>query len=994
MNKHLLLTIASMLFVGALFSQQKVKDRTVEGNTLPNGNAILELESTNKGLLHTRVMLTSSTEATPLSQHVAGMMVYNTATANDVVPGIYYNDGTKWVLAGTVTNGANNISYNPTSYEISYVDDQGNTQTIDLQEIVRANETVTMLANNGDGTYTYTSEAGTETMINVPADVISNFEEILNNEGVRNELIEQLTNTSVGGNVYYDGTAFTYVDGDGNTQTIDFGDLVQANETVTTLVSNGGGTYTYTSEDGTAVTFDANTSTVTDNGDGTYTITNADGTTVTIDVAGDVLTEFQDNTSDIYTEIQNIITAGSDALVDNGDGTFTHTAADGTEVTFDGTRSDITDNGDGTYTVIGQDGTPVTIDVTGDVLTDLQDNTSDIYNEIRNIITAGSDALVDNGDGTFTHTAADGTVVSFDANTTTVMDNGDGTYTVTGADGTTVVIDTPGDVLTDLQDNTSDIYTEIQNIVTANETLTALVNNTDGTYTYYNEAGIDAAGNPIPGSGVAIDIPADVISNFETIIGDADVLNELIEQLTSTSVGGNVYYDGTSFTYVDAAGDTQSIDFGDLVQANETVTTLVNNTDGTYTYTSENDTPTTFDVTQSGVGDPTTAGTTGTAGDIYVDESTGDIYTNDGTTWKPANVNIYNSDGALTGDRILDLNGSSLEFAGTNQQTGWSPNGGITQNNLLPSSGSASMGFLGGNNTNLYVQAFYGGSTQVIASGNATNFVIGTGYTANPTFVRFDTSPGGGLAPNPAIYITSEGYLGIGSDGLDASEKLDVTAGNARIRDINTNVGASTDNIVVADADGVLKTVATDAFAIEPWQVQGTTDKATDNAQEIYQTGSIAIGTNEIPVLSVDGENLTSTVKLHVDGNITSTGRLYTTNSLYADYVFEKYFNGHSDLNAKYEFASLNDVKKFIKKNHHLPGITRIADLSKSANGYTFDLTTLSIQQLEKIEELFIHTIEQQELLDKQQAQLEKQQKELAELKEKLAKIEQLLGQQ
>ncbi|MGV3763427.1 hypothetical protein, partial [Parapedobacter sp.] len=519
-----------------------------------------------------------------------------------------------------------------------------------------------------------------------------------------------------------------------------------------------------------------------------------------------------------------------------------------------------------------------------------------IYTELVSLITneivSNSDALVENGDGTFTHTAADGTVVTFDANTSTVTDNGDGTYTITNADGTTVTIDVAGDVLTELQDNTSAIYTEIQNIITA---------------------GSDA---------------------------------------------------------------------------------LVDNGDGTFTHTAADGTATTFDVTQSGTGDPNTNSTTGSAGDIYVDENTGDIYTYDGTTWQAANVNLYNSDGALTGDRTLDLNGSDLEFDGTEQQTSWSLTGGITQSNLLPTSGSASMGFLGGNNTNLYIQAFSGGATQIIASGNATNFVIGTGYTANPTYLRFDTSPGGGAAPNPAMYITLEGNLGVGSDGLSASEKLDVTAGNARIRDINTNIGTSTDRIVVADADGVLKTVATEGIAIEPWQVQETTDKATGNAQEIYQTGSVAIGTDDIPDLLVGGDNLTSTVKLHVDGNITTTGKLYTTNSVYADYVFEKYFNGHSDLNTKYEFASLNDVKKFIKKNHHLPGITSIADLSKSEKGYTFDLTSLSIQQLEKIEELFIHTIEQQELLEKQHAQLEKQQKELAELKDRLAKIERLLGQQ
>ncbi len=64
--------------------------------TTPDPNSILHLESNNKGLLLTRVALIQSTNAAPMSQHIAGMVVYNTATSNDVVPGLYVNDGTKW----------------------------------------------------------------------------------------------------------------------------------------------------------------------------------------------------------------------------------------------------------------------------------------------------------------------------------------------------------------------------------------------------------------------------------------------------------------------------------------------------------------------------------------------------------------------------------------------------------------------------------------------------------------------------------------------------------------------------------------------------------------------------------------------------------------------------------------------------------------------------------------------------------------------------------
>src|SRR5690606_41300509 len=134
-----------------------------------------------------------------------------------------------------------------------------------------------------------------------------------------------------------------------------------------------------------------------------------------------------------------------------GDCTLPHTTADGTVLIFDSYSSTVTDNGDVPSSPTRRSSDLVTIDVAGDVLTDLQDNTSDIYNEIQNIITAGSDALVDNGDGTFTHTAAGGTVGIFDANTSTVTDNGDGTYTVTNADGTTVTIDVAGDVVAEMQ---------------------------------------------------------------------------------------------------------------------------------------------------------------------------------------------------------------------------------------------------------------------------------------------------------------------------------------------------------------------------------------------------------------------------------------------------------------------------------------------------------------------------------------------------------------
>src|SRR5690606_6468357 len=101
-----------------------------------------------------------------------------------------------------------------------------------VQHLVEANETVTTLVNNNDGTYTYTSEDGTVTTVDVPSDIVNQFGNIVNNGPV-----------TVDGNTY--NTIEEYIQ-----------HLVEANETVTTLVNNNDGTYTYTSEDGTVTTVD------------------------------------------------------------------------------------------------------------------------------------------------------------------------------------------------------------------------------------------------------------------------------------------------------------------------------------------------------------------------------------------------------------------------------------------------------------------------------------------------------------------------------------------------------------------------------------------------------------------------------------------------------------------------------------------------------------------------------------------------------------------
>jgi hypothetical protein len=111
MQKTIILVAFILLAGTALFAQVGI------GTTSPNANAALDVSSATKGLLLPRVPLSATNLASPLSAHVAGMLVYNTATAGSgntaVVPGVYMNDGTQWILlaAGAASGGGTCGSY-------------------------------------------------------------------------------------------------------------------------------------------------------------------------------------------------------------------------------------------------------------------------------------------------------------------------------------------------------------------------------------------------------------------------------------------------------------------------------------------------------------------------------------------------------------------------------------------------------------------------------------------------------------------------------------------------------------------------------------------------------------------------------------------------------------------------------------------------------------------------------------------------------------------
>lgn len=109
--KPFVLLLAALLGYAA---NAKAQLKIGNNPTVINADAILELQSTNKGLLLPRVALSSTTSPSPLTNFVNGMLVYDTVTVNDITPGMYYCDGTKWIRlsASSASGNAWNVTGN------------------------------------------------------------------------------------------------------------------------------------------------------------------------------------------------------------------------------------------------------------------------------------------------------------------------------------------------------------------------------------------------------------------------------------------------------------------------------------------------------------------------------------------------------------------------------------------------------------------------------------------------------------------------------------------------------------------------------------------------------------------------------------------------------------------------------------------------------------------------------------------------------------------
>lgn len=248
MKNYISIIVFSILGFGS-YSQVGI------GTLTPDKSATLDVVAENKGILIPRVGLQNIFDSVTVSGSVDGryqnsLLVFNTSSNTEIAPGYYYWFDDRWnrflnqedilQLAPSVTV----VSLTVNEGNLILEDSEGNVTMIPIIDL----NIITTLVDNEDGTYTYTSESGVETIIDVPSDVQNNFQQIVNNTNVKNILENIILNTK--NVVKYDGSNFSYIDVEGNTQVVNMQQIVQNFQTTTTL-ENGENTQVVSNVDAT-----------------------------------------------------------------------------------------------------------------------------------------------------------------------------------------------------------------------------------------------------------------------------------------------------------------------------------------------------------------------------------------------------------------------------------------------------------------------------------------------------------------------------------------------------------------------------------------------------------------------------------------------------------------------------------------------------------------------------------------------------------------------
>ena len=201
------------------------------------------------------------------------------------------------------------------------------------------------------------------------------------------------------------------------------------------------------------------------------------------------------------------------------------------------------------------------------------------------------------------------------------------------------------------------------------------------------------------------------------------------------------------------------------------------------------------------------------------------------------------------------------------------------------------------------------------------------------------------LGGTKMIFYPSAGHLLIGSTTDNGSGLLQVN-GNMWSTGLTIPTGANAGYVLTSDVSGNAT-----------WQPGGAGGHWLPVGGGVYDSlDNVAIGTSN-----------TQGYKLAVNGSAVFTRVVVKPQANWPDYVFKK----------GYVLPELDELERFVRAHHHLPGIASGQDIQRSGIDVAEEQTTT----LKKVEELTLYLIQENKQLREQNARLEGQQKEIDELR-------------
>ncbi|MEN8826749.1 MAG: hypothetical protein ABF264_00095 [Flavobacteriales bacterium] len=439
-----------------------------------------------------------------------------------------------------------------------------------------------------------------------------------------------------------------------------------------------------------------------------------------------------------------------------------------------------------------------------------------------------------------------------------VVDSLQSVTSVTYNDSTIIFINERGDTN----------FIDIKSMIDSNETVTTIRNNNDGSFTYFNELGDSVTINMLDSGFINYDsiIISTLLTKGDTIFSNSNFIDSLKSFIYNN---GDTLFSNVNFTdnlrsFIYNNGDTllnnqawlDSL-ISLIADSIETVTTIRNNNDGSFTYFNELGDSVTINMLDSGfinydsivISTLLTKGDTIFSNSNFIDSLKTFIYNNGDTLFSNANFTdslrsfIYNNGDTLLNnqawlDSLISLIADSIETVTT-----------LVDNN----DGSFTYVNEDGDSVTISLSNGTGGSIDTIYNSNDTLFVVEGDDT---TFVRMNyvdsaewLDKGDYILARRAdergnkVVITDEGRMGMNTTTPSTQIEVVPSAGIEPIKlDSLRQGGVNDTSIVVVDpATGVLRHMNINDLKVKYAEIyaDGTESSLGANGEVILTEGDV-----------------------------------------------------------------------------------------------------------------------------------------------------------